>query len=140
MPLGHISFNSSIKMYKHLQKKESASPFSKNIWKSAAMLRYKIFVWLILHERVNVRNLLLRKNFHLPNYNCEICNCSCEETSLHLFWDCPFALSCWDSIVPNKERGTNAFDELTFLLTHLPKQFAMSIVTIGCWHICMKRN
>ena len=123
-----------------MQGKEVHSPLFKRIWKSAAMLRYKIFLWLLLHDRVNVRNLLARKHFHLPNYNCELCNCSCEETSLHLIWDCPFALQCWDSIVPSKVRGINAFDEINLLSIHLPKQFAMSIITMGCWHIWMQRN
>ena len=79
----HKNDFSAIKMYCHMQGKEVASPLFKRIWKSAAMLRYKIFLWLLLHDRVNVRNLLARKHFHLPNYNCELCNCSCEETSLH---------------------------------------------------------
>uniref|UniRef100_A0A453T9P9 Reverse transcriptase zinc-binding domain-containing protein n=1 Tax=Aegilops tauschii subsp. strangulata TaxID=200361 RepID=A0A453T9P9_AEGTS len=88
---------SSIKMYHQLQEQEKAPPSFAKIWKCTAMLRYKIFIWLLLHDRVNVRNLLHRKKIILPNYKCELCNCSTEETTLHVFWDCPFALSCWDS-------------------------------------------
>lgn len=39
------------------------------IWKSARRLRHKILFWLLLHDRVNTRNLLKRKKFHLDCYD-----------------------------------------------------------------------
>lgn len=70
------------------------------VWRS-------IFFWLLLHDRVNTRNLLHRKSFHLPSYNCELCHSNTEETSLHLFWDCDFAFSCWESILGHRHRGVS---------------------------------
>jgi hypothetical protein len=85
---------SLIKMYKAIwPKTEGNFPF-KWIWKTSNRLRYKIFFWLLLHDRVNSRNLARTKNMHLDNYNCVYCNEQTEETLRHLFWDCTFAQEC----------------------------------------------
>ena len=34
----------------------------------------------------------------LENYNCVMCNADCEETSLHLFFECNFSTACWNII------------------------------------------
>ena len=72
-------------------KGEPATPILKKLWKNAAILRYKIFFWLLLHDRVNTRNMLQRRTFYLPCYNCALFPMNTDETSQHLFWDCDFA-------------------------------------------------
>jgi hypothetical protein len=104
------------------------------------MLRYKIFFWFVLHDRVNSRNLLHRKSFHLPSYNCELCHQHTEETALHLFWDCEFASECWGSILGRWKRGISIFDEITLLTEAFPPNIAMKISIMGCWNIWMQRN
>uniref|UniRef100_A0A8R7QYH8 Reverse transcriptase zinc-binding domain-containing protein n=1 Tax=Triticum urartu TaxID=4572 RepID=A0A8R7QYH8_TRIUA len=66
------------------------------LWKASNLLRHKIFFWLLLHDRVNSRNLLKRKSMALRSYDCTLCNDRTEETSHHLFWDCP--VHCWNFI------------------------------------------
>jgi hypothetical protein len=39
------------------------------LWKSSCQPRHKFFFWLLLHDRLNTKNLLGRKNFHLQNYD-----------------------------------------------------------------------
>jgi hypothetical protein len=34
---------------------------------------------------------------HLDKYSCVLCNSGPEETSFHLFFECPFSLACWNS-------------------------------------------
>lgn len=119
---------SSIKMYKLLKQGVPAPPIFAKIWKNASMLKYKIFFWLLMHDRVNSRNLLHRKSFHLPSYNCALCHAHTEETSHHLFWDCDFALSCWDSIITNINRGTSLYDEIIIFAQALPAPIAMEIL------------
>jgi hypothetical protein len=74
------------------------------LWKSSCQPRHKIFFWLLFHDRLNTRNLLGRKNFHLQCYDCVCTNCNLEETLEHLFWLCPFAGKCWDFICPSRRR------------------------------------
>ena len=103
-------------------------------------LRHKIFIWLLLHDRINTRNLLNRKSMHLTSYNCALCSDNTEETLLHLFWNCPFALQCWDTIIPSKPRGISAFDDFQLALEQLPPDIALDIIVMGCWSIWSIRN
>ena len=95
---------------------------------------------MLLYDRVNTISLLHRKNFYLPSYKCELCQDNTEETTLHLFWDCHFALSCWDSIIQNRSRGISIRDEVVITMQAFPSNIAMEIVIMGCWHIWMQRN
>ena len=131
---------SSIKMYKELTKSELAAPLFKHLWKNAAMLRYKIFLWLLLHDRVNTRNMRRRRTFHLPSYNCALCQMNTKETSQHLFWDCDFAFNCWQSILGTRCRGFTIFDEILLAIQTLPTSIAMEIMIMGCWNIWIQRN
>jgi hypothetical protein len=45
---------------------------------------------------LNTRNLLRRKNEALDDYSGAICSLGIEETSFHLFFQCPFSSSCWN--------------------------------------------
>lgn len=96
---------SAAKLYKVLMQGHPAHPIFRKIWNSTVILRYNIFGWLLLHHRLNTRDLSQRKSFHLPSYTCQLCNKQILATTLHLFWDCPFALQCWDMTIPNK-KGT----------------------------------
>lgn len=110
------------------------------LWKSASRIRHKIFLWLLLHDRVNTRNLLKRKYMHLDCYDCVFCNEGVEETSLHLFWDCPFAQDCWETMIPSRQRGTSTYDDILLVHHKLPKPIAMDIIILGCWNIWNQRN
>lgn len=85
------------------------------------MPRYKILFWLLLHDRLNVRNVLQRNNFHLPNYNCAICTTCADEPFLHLFWDCPFAQDCWAYVDLLHNRGIFVLDDILLNMQALPK-------------------
>ena len=77
---------------------------------------------------------------YLPDYNFALCSHHTEETSLHLFWDCPFALSCWDKIIPNRNRGISVIDDIQLALQHLPDSISLDIIIMGCWGIWLIRN
>jgi hypothetical protein len=53
------------------------------IWDSKCANKIKVFTWLLLMDRLNVRNILRRKKHKLQdnNYNCVICSSQCEETT-----------------------------------------------------------
>ena len=66
------------------------------------------------------------KYMHLGCYDCVFCTEGVEETSLHLFWDCPFAQDCWETMIPSRQRGTSAYDDI--LLVHHKLQNSLQ------WH------
>ena len=77
---------------------------------------------------------------YLPDYNCALCSHHTDETAMHLFWDCPFAMAYWDLIIPGKQRGVSAHDEITLAMSTLPAEIAFDIIIMGCWGIWSVRN
>lgn len=122
---------SSIKVYHSLQKGPEAHIIFKWLWINACRIRHKIFFWFLLHDRVNMRNLLRRKTMLLESYECALCNEGTEETLMHLFWDCSFALSYWDHILDNMLRGISPYDETILGCKILPKNIAIYINILG---------
>lgn len=112
-------------MYKALRHVTEAHRIFKKLWEGVVMPRYKIVFWLLLHYRIN---------------RCAICTLNFDEMMLHLFLDCPFALDCWMSLDIVRYRGISVLDEILLSMEVLPRQFALTIIIIGCWHIWMQRN
>ena len=118
----------------------TARSIFKDIWATSCRFRHKIFFWLLLHDKNNTRNMLQRMTMHLDSYSCVLCSDKTDETSIHLFWNCPFSLYCWDHIIPNRKKGISAFDEIQLATSLLPKDFALDIMLMGCWGIWCVRN
>ena len=131
---------SARKTYRAMFPQGTSHPIFRYIWDNCCILRYKIFIWLVIHDRINTRNLLDRKPFYVPSIACSLCNEISEETCLHLLWDCSFAMECWDTIYPYRHRGISTLDNLLLLREEIATPFAMEIIIMGCWHIWMIRN
>ena len=91
------SFFSTSRAYKHLTGHMPIHPFFRKIWKSCQN-KHKFFFWLLLRNRLSTREILRRRNMHMPSYACVCCNLDTEESLTHLFFRCPFAQSCWISL------------------------------------------
>lgn len=98
---------SSRKAYKHLKWSSGAHPIFKWIWKSSCQHKHKVFFWLLIQDRLSTCNILKRKHFHLPSFDCPLCESSQEETRGHLFLWCSFSKICWSRI------GLTVDDSLT---------------------------
>jgi hypothetical protein len=110
------------------------------IWKSSCQARHKFFFWLLLHDRLNTRNLLGRKNFVLQSYICVNCDSNHEETLFHLFWSCPFALRCWKYICPQRIGGSSVLESISEIRDKLNLPFSMDIIILGAWSIWIVKN
>jgi hypothetical protein len=66
------------------------------IWKSKAFPKLKVFSWLLMMDRLNTRDLMIRKHWHLDSAPvCVICTEGTLEMRDHLFFECDFAHQCW---------------------------------------------
>jgi hypothetical protein len=131
---------SSQKAYKVMMGFQPAPPHFSWIWNSSCQAKHKFFFWLLLHDRLNTRNLLGRKNFQLQSYVYTVDNCNHEETLAHLFWACPFSAACWDEICPARNRNLSTFETIIDMRSKLKLPFSMDIIMISAWSIWITRN
>jgi hypothetical protein len=109
------------------------------IWDSKCANKIKVFTWLLLMDRLNVRNILRRKRhkFQDNNYYCVPCSGHCEETTFHLFFSCSFSARCWQhlGITWRFDLQFHAMMEEAF-----NSDFFMEFFIIGAWQIWKERN
>ena len=68
------------------------------LWKSSCQPKRKFFFWLLLQDRLSTREILKRRNMELQCYDCVLCHLDTEESLMHLFFSCPFSMSCWNTL------------------------------------------
>jgi hypothetical protein len=57
------------------------------IWSSKALPKLKVFLWLLMHDRLNTHDIMLRKNWKVDSgLECVLCNATNVETRNHLFF------------------------------------------------------
>jgi hypothetical protein len=86
------------KAYKALIGHMASNPIFNRLWASKCQPKHKVFFWLFLHDKLNTRHKLRRRNMELESYTCENCILQSLETNYHLFLRCSFAERCWSSI------------------------------------------
>ncbi|KAJ1702140.1 hypothetical protein LUZ63_001919 [Rhynchospora breviuscula] len=93
-PGGYFTSSSA---YKAMANTGVRSQFQNWLWKIKAPPKVKVFLWLLLQERLLTQDNLLLRGW--PNIqSCTNCRTPVVETATHLFIHCPFAQSFWDSI------------------------------------------
>ena len=95
---GDVDFKPQ-KFYKYMFRNVLTPTCITSIWKSKCIMRHKVFAWLMLNDRVNTRDLLLRRHFNIgEDHNCLVCDMEVLERNTHLFYDYPFATKCWETV------------------------------------------
>jgi hypothetical protein len=131
---------SSKKCYNHLLGSQTAHPTIKWLWNSRCQAKHKVFYWLLLHNRLNTRGILRRKNMNLESYTCDLYILQKAEKLRHLFYRCSFAKQCMlqiGIIVPTSLKPDRA---TRYIKRKLRIPFAMEIIILMCWNIWIERN
>jgi hypothetical protein len=110
------------------------------MWASSNLGKHNFLFWLLLRDRLNTRNLLRRKNMELENYNGVLCNYDCEETNLHLFFECPFSIACWNTIPICWNTNMPPLDMVIDASTSFGSPIFREIFIMACWIIWVTRN
>jgi hypothetical protein len=139
--LGKLHIHSIQVLPSPLQECQPPRPFVW-IWDYKCANKIKVFTWLLLMDRLNVRNILRRKKHKLQdnNYNCVLCSFQCEETIFHLFFSCPFSARCWQHL------GIHwRFDLQFHAMMEESRQsfnidFFMEVFIMRAWQIWKERN
>lgn len=95
---------------------------------------------MLLHDRLNTRNLLRRKTFHLDCYHCVVRNYQFEETLQHLFLSCPLLLNVGIMFAQTREHNLSVLEAFEDIKRKLNKPFFMEIVILAAWAIWITRN
>lgn len=97
--------------------------------------RIKFFMWLLLHDRVNTRNVLSSRNKYLEEgYACPMFHDNVEETTMHLFFECSFGLVDGMCLVGS---GQYIHDSLFQVIIQLRSGYSFMAVA---WCIWKERN
>lgn len=67
------------------------------IWKFSIPLSIKIFLYLMLKDKLLTKEVMLRRQFDCDE-SCVLCDSNCIESAYHLFFQCDFARRIWDGI------------------------------------------
>ena len=103
--------------------------------------KQKVFVWLFLVDRLNTRDMMARRHWHLDSgVNCAMCSRGQRETRDHLFFNCSFARKCWAEldITWSSAAGTAAMFDLAKQNFAGPKFF--EVATCALWGLWKQRN
>ena len=71
---------------------------SKWIWENKATMKIKVFAWLMLNDRLNTRDLLVRRHWRSTQEDntCPLCFAHAYEDRDHLFFTCQFSTRVWN--------------------------------------------
>ena len=117
------------------------SPIFKKLWKSKCTPRLKFFSWLLFVDRLNTRNMLLRRHYNIqPNSMCVLCSTNNEEDLDHLFFTCPFAMACWSKLGIQWDVSINISDCVLHMIGTAEISCILEIFVFAAWEIWNIRN
>ena len=111
------------------------------IWKCKAFMKIKVFAWLMFLDRTNTRDMLERKHCKPPNVpsSCAMRSSGERETRNHLFFECPFADSCWSSIGYFWDTSLD-FHPMIQRQRNISPNCFMEIFLVAAWLLWKQRN
>ena len=98
------------------------------------------FFWLLLKDRLNTRELLLRKRFPLQSAACVLCSVGASESLKHLFFECSFSQLCWSLVGLEWDLSLSVPDLMLHGKQRSRCKLFKEIVILTCWSIWLHRN
>jgi hypothetical protein len=90
------------KFYMHIHAHIQVPKVYHWLWKSCCIMKTKTFAWLLLSDRINTRDMLLRRHWRVTEDNhCELCPIRSYEDRIHLFFECNFSRRIWNYLQLN---------------------------------------
>ena len=127
--------------YKFMFQETPKDKVLKRFWKSKSVPKIKVFCWLLINDRLNTKDMMLRKHWQMEGgSDCVLCNKAIMEDNNHLFFDCDFASSCWDFVGVDWDRSLPIRDRLMDALDSFPHANFIEIFAYVAWNIWKMRN
>jgi hypothetical protein len=123
------SLRSSTLRVEHIQ-----APISPWIWKSKCTPKIKYFFWLLANDRLNTKDMLIRKSFNLNDHGlCKICDNGSLETRNHLY--CSFSRQCWQLINTSRVDSLECPQMITAARHNIGRPFFLEAFATAYWNI-----
>lgn len=111
------------------------------LWKSSCIMKTKVFAWLLLSDRLNTKNLLLRRNWKVTeDYSCVLCPTQSHEDRLHLFFGCTFSQRIWNYLQIDWVQSDDLQTVVSAAKRSFGQPFFMEVMITACWNIWLQRN
>jgi hypothetical protein len=111
------------------------------IWKSRTLPKLKVFLWLLMMDRLNTRDFILRKHWHLDSGpDCLLCSGAVLETRDHLFFSCDFAQHCWEFLSIQWDMHKPFSESFISAWAAFGGPCFMEVVACAAWNIWRVRN
>lgn len=128
--------------YMHEHANIVADPIFQWIWKCSCTLKIKMFGWLLLMDRLNTRDMLQRRHWHVDDDTCVLCPSNIHEDIVHLFFSCTFSQRVWNYLQvdwsPNQNMTT--YQMAVAARQDFGKPFFTEVVFTAAWNIWILRN
>jgi hypothetical protein len=132
---------SAKRFYDHIHSHIQVPNVYQWLWKSCCIMKTKVFAWLLLSDRLNTRDLLQRRNWHVSDdKHCELCPLRAYEDRVHLFFECNFSARIWTYL----QIDWQPLGDIQSIVHHARRNFRqpffMEVLITACWNIWLIRN
>jgi hypothetical protein len=104
------------------------------------MPKHNFFACLILHDRINTKDMLLRRRWNVTNnHDCVLCCSGQFEDWRHLFVNCMFSIRVWNYLHSPWHPGST-YESLLAARKSFKGPCFTEIGILACWTIWKQRN
>jgi hypothetical protein len=129
------------KFYQYIHSHMQAPKVYHWIWKSSCQMSIKFFVWMILKDRLNTRDMLQRRHWRVTDEtHCVMCSLHAHEDRVHLFFECNFSQRVWNYLQIAWASGDDVQAIVQAAKASFGKPFFMEVVATACRQIWLLRN
>ena len=111
------------------------------LWKSKCQSKHKFFAWLLLHDRINMQQMLIRRHWLVSdNSDCILCHSHQMEDWRHLFFNCMFSTRIWNYLQISWLPDNNSMRVIAAARRSFSGPCFIEVVILACWAIWKQRN
>ena len=129
------------KYYLKVHEPITSNPLLFWIWKSCCTLKIKTFAWLVIMDRINTKDMIIRRHWNIDDGpHCVLCRAHTLETRDHLFFQCLFAHRVWSFLQIDWTQGDDMVSVATVARREFAQPFFVEVVFTAWWNIWQVRN
>lgn len=122
------------------------SPFHGELWKTKVLMKVRIFIWLMLDNKILTQEVLFHRGCIVPT-GCHFCGDIAMESKDHIMWDYIYARRFWFSITAQFNFNMDGAEDILRAWTQVNMDSARSVRVLwnvvwvaGAWSLWRERN